>query len=157
VRFLELKIPPPLAVILLGAAMYAADRSFPGLRLDDPPGRRLLTWLLAVGGLGMAISAVVSIVRARTTVNPLKPERTSTLITSGMYRWSRNPIYLGDTLVLLAWATYLATPLAFAMVPVFVIWMSAFQIAPEERMLRERFGPAYEAYCRRVGRWWGRA
>ena len=155
-RFLELKIPPPVVALVLGAAMYGADRAVAALRVD-PPGGRMLVWLLAGFGLLIAGSAVVSIVRAHTTVDPRKPERTTALVTSGMYRWSRNPVYLGDTLLLLAWATYLANPLAFALAPLFVAWMNVFQIAPEERMLRERFGEAYQEYCRRVGRWLGPA
>jgi protein-S-isoprenylcysteine O-methyltransferase Ste14 len=155
VKALELKVPPPVVTVVLAAAMYAADRMFPGLRVASFASA-LLAWVLAGSGLLIFVSAIVSIVRAGTTIDPRKPELTRKLVTGGMYRWSRNPVYLGDVLLLLAWATYLANPIAFAMVPVFVAWMNAFQIAPEERLLRARFGDAYEQYCRRVRRWLGR-
>lgn len=153
---LELKVPPPVVAIALAAAMYGVSEALPGLDLRFPASRALAA-LLAAAGLAVMLSAAFLFLRHRTTIDPRKPERSSTLLTGGVYRWSRNPIYLADVLLLLAWATYLAHPLALALVPAFVAWMNAFQIAPEERILRERFGVAYEDYRRRVGRWLGPA
>jgi protein-S-isoprenylcysteine O-methyltransferase Ste14 len=140
--------------LLLAAAMYGVDRALPGLRFDFP-GRRELVWIVAACGFGVAVAAAIAFAIHRTTIDPRKPERTRALVTGGVYRFSRNPIYLGDTVLLLAWALYLANPLAFAIVPAFVAWMNAFQIAAEERFLRARFGAAYHEYGARVRRWLG--
>jgi protein-S-isoprenylcysteine O-methyltransferase Ste14 len=91
--------------------------------------------------------------RARTTVNPLKPESASSLVASGVYRVSRNPMYVGLCLVLLGWAVMLSNVLAYAIVPVFVLYMNRFQIGPEEAALERVFGADYVAYRARVRRW----
>ena len=91
--------------------------------------------------------------RARTTVNPLRPERAAHLVTSGVFARSRNPIYLGDALILAALALGLGNWLNFLLLPAFVGLIGRFQIAPEERALQRLFGDQYRAYCARVRRW----
>lgn len=152
---LELKVPPPIVALALAAAMYGAARALPEWRFGSAASGWLAAALAIVGGV-VLVFAVIPFIRNKTTIDPRKPERTSTLITGGIYGWTRNPIYLADTLLLLAWAAYLGNPVAFALPIVFVFWMNAFQIRPEERILRARFGGQYEDYCRRVDRWLGR-
>jgi protein-S-isoprenylcysteine O-methyltransferase Ste14 len=96
---------------------------------------------------------VVSFRRAGTTVNPLQPEATSALVVSGIYRRTRNPMYLGMLLVLLGWAVLLAHALGFALAAAFVPLMNRLQIGPEERTLTATFGPAFAAYQSAVRRW----
>lgn len=91
--------------------------------------------------------------RARTTVNPMKPDTASALVTGGIYRFTRNPMYLGDVLILLAIVVFFSHPLGLAGVVLFVAWMNLLQIPAEERALRARFGEAYDAYRARVRRW----
>jgi protein-S-isoprenylcysteine O-methyltransferase Ste14 len=108
---------------------------------------------LGAAGLVLDAAALAAFVRARTTVNPLRPEKSSALVRSGAYRLSRNPMYLGLALLLAGWAIWLANALALALLPAFVAWLDRFQIRPEERALAARFGAEYEAYRARVRRW----
>jgi protein-S-isoprenylcysteine O-methyltransferase Ste14 len=104
-------------------------------------------------GATIAISGVLSFRRARTTVNPLKPDTSSSLVRSGVYTLTRNPMYLGMLMLLLAWGIYLSNALALLFVPLFLVYMNRFQIEPEERALTARFGQEFVAYTRQVRRW----
>lgn len=108
-----------------------------------------------VGAIGLSLDAIalVHFLRSRTTINPLKPESASALVTGGIYRFTRNPMYLGLATLLLAWAIYLGNLAALAGLPLFILYMNRFQIASEERALEARFGAEYIAYRARVRRW----
>ena len=123
----------------------------PGVTLEIPH-RVQISVAIAVAGIALLAAAVFQFWKSKTTVNPMTPEKSSALVTHGVYRWSRNPIYLADAALLLAWAVYLAKPVALLGIPVFVLYINRFQIRPEEEALKKRF-PAYGAYCRRVRRW----
>ena len=97
--------------------------------------------------------SVFAFLRARTTVTPLKPEKASTLVVSGLYRVSRNPMYLGMLILLIGWTLWLGNPASLLLLPVFVIYVTVFQIKPEEAALSEKFGSDFDAYRRRVRRW----
>jgi protein-S-isoprenylcysteine O-methyltransferase Ste14 len=96
---------------------------------------------------------VVSFRRAGTTVNPLTPEASSTLVRAGVYTLTRNPMYLGFLMLLLGWAIYMSNAFALLFVPVFVVYMNRFQIEPEEKALGSRFGQAFVTYTTCVRRW----
>jgi protein-S-isoprenylcysteine O-methyltransferase Ste14 len=96
---------------------------------------------------------VLSFRRAKTTVNPLKPETSASLVSTGVYSFTRNPMYLGMALVLLAWAAYLASPWALAGPALFALYITRFQIIPEERVLARLFGTSFAEYRKRVRRW----
>tara|TARA_E500000305_G_scaffold28209_1_gene21461 strand:- start:634 stop:1086 length:453 start_codon:yes stop_codon:yes gene_type:complete len=148
----KLVIPPPLIGLLTGAGMWGLARMLPDLTVEAS----LLRWCaLAVMAVGVLIEAVsvLAFLRARTTVTPLKPEKASTLVVSGLYHVSRNPMYLGMLILLMGWALWLANPAALMLPPVFVIYLTLFQIKPEEAALSEKFGSDYEAYRGRVRRW----
>lgn len=108
-----------------------------------------------VGAIGLSLDAIalVHFLRSRTTINPLKPESASALVTGGIYRFTRNPMYLGLATLLLAWAIYLGNLAALTGLPLFILYMKRFQIASEERALEARFGAEYIAYRTRVRRW----
>ncbi|MFO1494987.1 MAG: isoprenylcysteine carboxylmethyltransferase family protein [Lysobacterales bacterium] len=148
---LELRIPPLLLLLLCAGCMWliAGCPVWPA----PPPMHALAALLLWLAGLGVALSGVLAFRRAQTTVDPTRPERAGRIVSSGIYRWTRNPMYLGMTLVLLAWALWLGAPAAAGLLPVFVLWISRWQIVPEERALAARFGSEYRAYCARVRRW----
>ncbi|MGA8031502.1 MAG: isoprenylcysteine carboxylmethyltransferase family protein [Casimicrobiaceae bacterium] len=149
---MDLLVPPPVVFAILAVAMWAINRSLVVGRIDSG----LLTLgagaLLIIGALVMAI-AVKSLFTAKTTINPLQPSRASSLITSGVFRYSRNPIYLGDLLILAAFAVWLGQPANLALLAVFVWYIDRFQIRPEEKALSALFGVEYTAYCARVRRW----
>lgn len=139
----------------MGAAlllMWGLSESLPGLAFDFP-GRRWAAAILIAAGLAIGIAAFLQFRRAHTTINPMTPDRTSMLLTAGLYRVSRNPIYVGDVVILVGCALLFANALALAAAALFVPCVDRFQIRPEERALRERFGEPYETYCREVRRW----
>lgn len=151
-RSLELKVPPVVLVLISAALMWGCARAVP--RLGSPlPGRPYVASGLTLLGALISLLGVVAFKRAKTTVNPLKPESSSSLVITGLYRVTRNPMYLGFLLILLGWAAYLSNVLSVVMVPAFVLYMTVFQIRPEERALDARFGPAFAAYKAEVRRW----
>ncbi|MCC1496210.1 isoprenylcysteine carboxylmethyltransferase family protein [Alcanivorax sp. 1008] len=150
-KFLELRIPPPLVGGLIGLAMWAlTTHSLTGL---SGSARLIVAVVLVLMGAGVSLAGVVSFRRARTTVNPLKPEKTSSLVCSGIYRVTRNPMYLGFLLVLIGWAVMLGSAFAVLGPVLFVVYISRFQILPEERVLQNLFGDEFTAYQARVRRW----
>ena len=151
-RALELKVPPPAVVLLIGAAMWGA--SLIGAPIPTPDGvRHIVAAAIALAGGGIDLAGLISFRRARTTVNPLKPGNASSLVTSGIYRLTRNPMYLGLLLVLLAWAVFLSSVWALAGPVAFVLYINRFQISPEERILATMFGAPYSDYKAKVPKW----
>jgi protein-S-isoprenylcysteine O-methyltransferase Ste14 len=149
---LELKIPPDIVALLIAALMWLAsavtpDLSFPLLV------RILVSGVLAVAGAGLIIDARVMLGRARTTWQPGTPGRTAALVTGGVYRFSRNPMYLGMLLILVGWAAALMSPVALGISVLFVPYMDRFQIGPEERVLSALLGQSYRDYLSGVRRW----
>lgn len=151
-RFLELRIPPPIVGLVIAAGMWTVARLPPLVPMPSVV-RLLVAAVLAAIGVAVALSGVVSFRRARTTVNPLKPETTVALVATGVYSFTRNPMYLGMLLGLLAWAVLVASPWSLAGPVLFALYITRFQIVPEERVLAERFGESFAAYRRRVRRW----
>ena len=132
--------------------MWLAARLFPFFDFELP-WRELFAALLLIGALIIGLAAVYGFHRAKTTVNPLKPEASTALVTGGLYRWTRNPMYLAMLLLLLAWACIVSNWAALAILPLFVAYLNRFQIGPEERALQARFGAEFESYRRKVRRW----
>jgi len=149
---LELRIPPVAVVIIAGAAMWFSARLTPALQLSIPAAGGLAASLV-LAGFVVAILGVREFRKARTTVDPRSPEKAESLVTAGIFRYSRNPMYLGLLCVLLGWAVFLSNWLAFLFVPVFLAYMNRFQIRPEERHMLHRFGEAYGRYRAAVRRW----
>lgn len=151
-RSLALRIPPPVVALAAALLMWAVASMFPSSRLANPI-RVHVARALALAGVLVVAAGIVEFRRARTTVNPLNPGAASALVVSRIYRFSRNPMYLGFAIVLLAWAVCLSHPLSLLGVAAFVAYMNRFQIVPEERALRALFGQKFDAYGTRVRRW----
>ena len=149
---LELKIPPPIVALLVGVIMWQLATLGPALPWPQDT-RRWLAPVLALAGAGFDFSGLVAFVRRHTTINPLAPRKTTALVTSGVYRITRNPMYLGLALLLTAWAVWLSAAWALLGPLVFVAYITRFQILPEERALSALFGQPYRDYTRRVRRW----
>ena len=149
---LELKVPPPAVALLAAAAMWGVASVT--ARIEIPVLVRASAALaFAIAGVGMAISGVIAFRLARTTISPVKPDASSSLVTSGVYRFTRNPMYLGLCLVLLAWASFLSSALAFLGPILFIFYINRFQIVPEETALSRIFGAAFSNYQVKVRRW----
>jgi protein-S-isoprenylcysteine O-methyltransferase Ste14 len=151
-KALEKKIPPPVVGLLVAGAMWGTSRLAPLVDIEESV-RIALAIACTLTGIGMGIAGLVSFRRARTSVDPMKLEKTSALVCTGIYRVTRNPMYLGLALVLVAWAVFLSSAWALLGPPAFVLYMNRFQIAPEERILESLFGTAYTDYRSRVRRW----
>jgi protein-S-isoprenylcysteine O-methyltransferase Ste14 len=151
-KALELKIPPPVVALVLAFLMWlTAGRG--GLVEISYAGRVLCAVALVCIGQGISIAGMVAFRRAKTTVNPIKASSASSLVTGSVYTFTRNPMYLGLLLTLVAWAVFLASPFAILWVFVYVIYITRLQIIPEERVLSALFGADYEAYRGKVRRW----
>jgi protein-S-isoprenylcysteine O-methyltransferase Ste14 len=152
VRSLETRIPPPLVAALIGAAMWWIS---PDSQMLDVPASVRVAVALAIAAVGgmVAMGAGIRFRRANTTIDPLKPQAASSLVTAGIYRYTRNPMYLGLLFLLVAWAVLLSSPFALLGPVAFVSYISRFQIVPEERVLAALFGAEYAAYQSGVRRW----
>jgi protein-S-isoprenylcysteine O-methyltransferase Ste14 len=149
---LELKVPPvPLAAVF-AAAMFGVSLLTPAATIVIPA-RMVVSVGLALLGSATALAGVLAFRVNKTTVNPLNPGASSAVVSSGVYRLSRNPMYLGLLLALAAWTIYLSNALAAVFLPAFVAYMNRFQIKPEERALIAKFGPAFAQYMATVRRW----
>ncbi|WP_417504016.1 methyltransferase family protein [Marinomonas gallaica] len=150
---LELKIPPALLFILTAAAMWASAGCLPAF---DSVGWFLcaLGWLsFVVGGL-FCVLGVLWFVIHQTTPDPRDPSQSSTLVTSGIYSKTRNPMYLGFVLLLSSYMFWQGSPLMVLYIAAFVCFLTCYQIIPEERILGYRFGQTFQEYTNRVPRWW---
>ena len=149
---LELKVPPPVLMLLFAVTMWLLSMSAPPLTLALP-WRIPVALILWSAGIAIALAGLFEFLRAKTTVNPLSPEAASAIVTSGIYRYSRNPMYVGLLLALLGWSVWLSHLLAFALLPFFILYINRFQIEPEERALSTKFGGLFRDYRRSVRRW----
>jgi protein-S-isoprenylcysteine O-methyltransferase Ste14 len=132
--------------------MFGAARVAPGLSYHLPY-RFILSQALAALGGSIAFAGVLAFRGQRTTVNPLTPGASSSVVTAGVYRLSRNPMYLGFFFALAGWALFLSNVGSLVLLPGFLAYLTQFQIKPEERALLEKFGPEFEQYMTRVRRW----
>jgi protein-S-isoprenylcysteine O-methyltransferase Ste14 len=149
---MENRIPPPLVALIIAVLMGAVAGMF-GIVTLILPWQRMGAGLVVLAGLLCMLAGVWSFRKARTTINPLKPETASALVRGGIFARSRNPMYLGMALVLTGWALFLGNLLALAGVWAFVAWINRWQIAPEERALARLFGAEFAEYCKQVPRW----
>lgn len=149
---LELKIPPPAVALLVALAMWLAAYGMDALSFAVPE-RRAVSMTLATLGIAISTAGTWSFWRTRTTVNPTRPEAATSLVSTGVFRVTRNPMYLGLVLVLAGWAAHLANVAALAGPLLFALYITRFQILPEERVLACKFGPDFEAYRLRTRRW----
>ena len=152
VQSLELKVPPVALVIIAAFLMWVGAAYFPTLGFRFPL-RSVVAWVVGLSGLVASALGFLEFNRAKTTLNPMKPGAAASLVRTGIYRWTRNPMYLGFFLNLFGWAIAMGNVAAFLVLPAFVIYMNHFQIKPEERALASIFGEDYKAYCAEVRRW----
>ncbi|MCC5856226.1 MAG: isoprenylcysteine carboxylmethyltransferase family protein [Idiomarina sp.] len=149
---LECKVPPLLLMVIVAgliALVHLLGTPFAAMEFYRLP----VTGVLLALGVLFCVSAVVSFRRAQTTVNPMHPEESSQLVTSGVFRLTRNPMYLGFCFILASWAMFLAVPPALLLVVLFALYLTRWQIMPEERALISTFGEDYLVYLTQVKRW----
>lgn len=150
--FLDNRIPPPLVALLIGILMWMVSDHAPQF-VATGNGYMYAAAAALVFGACVSLAGIGAFRRARTTVNPLKPQTASSFVVTGIFRYSRNPMYVGLAAMLSAWAIYLRSPLALSGVALFILYMNRFQITPEERALESLFAEEFVAYKTRVRRW----
>ena len=149
---LENRVPPPVVVVLIGVAMAVIAWFTPAVEVGN-------IVRFTGGGVIIALGAWVVVQgartfwRNRTTIDPVELGRASALVTGGVFRLSRNPMYVGFTATLVGWAVCLAAPWALFGPVAFVLFTTRFQIIPEERVMRAKFGQVYDDYRAQVRRW----
>ena len=151
-RHLELRIPPVLVTLVFALLIWLVSLWLPGMPVPERLKMVVIVMLVSFGAF-FSLAGVVSFRSAKTTVSPFTPGAGSALVTSGIYRVSRNPMYLGFLFFLVAWVFFLSTLYGFVLCLVFVLFMNRFQIQPEERALQSLFGTTYSHYKAKVRRW----
>lgn len=149
---LETTVPPLFLTLVAALLALLAPKISPGL-VVDVPGSRLVALLLALLGTASCALGVIAFRWNRTTTNPFMPDKVTSLVIDGIYRYTRNPMYLGFALILAACVVWSGSLLGSLLLPGFVFYLSIFQIRPEERALKARFGLEFAAYSARVPRW----
>lgn len=149
---MKLKVPPVVVFLVFGVLMYALARFLPVGYFDFFGRAHLMYALFAIAG-SIGFISLLQFFRSKTTVDPTAPSKASKLVTSGIYQFSRNPMYLGLLLALLAWGLWLGNAFNVLLAAGFVAYMNAFQIAPEEEALLKMFDKEYRQYCTLVRRW----
>jgi protein-S-isoprenylcysteine O-methyltransferase Ste14 len=149
---LALRLPPLALVVIAAVLMWIVSAVTPKFDFYLPA-KYLWAVSLALIGAAICLAGVASFRPAKTTVNPMKPDSTSSLVVSGIYKYTRNPMYVGFALVLMGWAAFLSNLVALAFVPVFIVYIDRFQIRPEEDVLASLFPHEYPTYRAKVRRW----
>ncbi|MBO0322460.1 isoprenylcysteine carboxylmethyltransferase family protein [Muricauda sp. CAU 1633] len=145
-------IPPALVMVIFGGFMYLLARFLPFGSFNFFGREELAYFLFGLGFLVILI-AVVQFGKKRTTTDPLHLEKASSLVVKGIYNFTRNPMYLGMLLFLLAFGLKLGNAFNTLLAAGFVYWINHFQIIPEEKVLLEKFGKEYTLYCKLTRRW----
>ncbi|MCM2680865.1 methyltransferase family protein [Echinimonas agarilytica] len=149
---LELKVPPVLLVLIAVVLIQFAPGHF------QVYGHAATTFKVAAAvalaaGIIIAMLGIVSFKQHQTTVNPMTPDAANTLVDSGVFQYTRNPMYVGMALVVLAFGLWLGKPLSLVILMGFTAYLTQYQIIPEERALQQRFGDSFDNYCASVKRW----
>lgn len=149
---MSLRIPPVAQFLACALLAWAPAKLMPQLTIASPLSAYAGYGFILAGAILLAL-ALLAFVRARTTVNPLAPEGAQALVTTGLYRFTRNPMYVALALILIGGAFALGNIAALAAPAIFVCAMTLLQIKPEERALQTVFGDAFTAYCKQTRRW----
>ena len=149
---MRLKIPPALFTLIVGLLMYVLAKFLPFGDFNFT-GRLYLMYFLFGLGVLIGLWSLLQFLSKKTSINPVTPDSASTLVCKGIYSFTRNPMYLGLLLLLLAWALFLSNAFNTLLAAGFVSYMNRFQIKPEEEALEKIFGSEFLAYKIKVRRW----
>ncbi|MEX0684761.1 MAG: isoprenylcysteine carboxylmethyltransferase family protein [Balneolales bacterium] len=149
---MALKVPPVVLYFLAAMLIWVISELAPGLHPEWAASNAIALTLVIIGIIIGALGGG-ALRFSGTTVNPHAPDRASTLVVFGIYRYSRNPMYLGLVLLLIAWGIFLSSVFTIPVVIGFIMYMNRYQIEPEEKSLEDRFNQDYKDYKQRVRRW----
>jgi len=146
------RVPPAIVLLVHFGVAWLLSKYLKSANFSIP-GQETIAMLLGIFGCALVIYSMYTLHRANTTVDPIFPEKASSLITTGPFNFSRNPIYLALLIILMAWVIWLGNAVA-VLLPVTFVWqLTYFQIKAEEEALTEKFGTVYQEYKLKVRRW----
>lgn len=146
------RIPPVAVTLAVAALMWLISVLTPAFPLPENL-RMICAILLAMAAMVTGLAGVAEFRRANTTVNPLAPENCSRLVESGIFRFTRNPMYLALLMALIGWNIFLGNLWSLVMIFFWVLYIDRYQITPEEEALEAAFGDTFRHYRRRVRKW----
>lgn len=149
---MNLRIPPPLVALISALLMWGISSQLEAFTFRFPFQEIVAFACVGVGAM-IDIISFLAFRRAKTTVTPLAPEKASSLVVTGLYRFTRNPMYLGLLLILIGVALLLGSLANAVVLIAFTAYITAFQIKPEEERLAQVFGAQYLSYMQNVRRW----
>ena len=147
---METKIPPPIVTLLFGLSIYFSRGIFQAVEVKYS---FYIAILLLILGLTVLISAVRLFRKDKTTVNPLSPEQATKLVTDGIFKYSRNPMYLGMAFILGSIAVFFNLIGGIILIALFYFYITKFQIIPEERAMSNLFSQDFDKYKQITRRW----
>ena len=144
------KIPPPIITLICGLGIYFSRPLFPKYNYISTD---IIAASFLLLGIITLITAVLSFRIQSTTVNPLQPEKASSLVVSGIFKYSRNPMYLGMLLILISMTIKFNFVGGILIIFAFIAFITKFQIIPEEIVLERLFGDEFTRYKKKTRRW----
>ncbi len=152
---MKTRIPPPVYALLAAGLMWLLNQTLPIIDLSFVGGSTLggFSWGFIIIGLALDLSSLALFLLAKTTPNPIRPEKANQLVIRGCYHFTRNPMYLGLVCLLIGWALRMGSLSPFFIIPLFMWVITEMQIKSEESWLRQLFGDDYTHYQQSVRRW----
>ena len=147
---IKTKFPPPLVALAFGFLINYTKNIFPKIEIKN---EIIFGSFMIISGLIIILSAIILFKKYQTTITPLNPSKATKLITDGIYKFSRNPMYLGLLLVLLGISIILNLTGGFFLIPLFILYLNLFQIIPEENAMVDLFKDEFLEYKKKVRRW----
>ena len=145
-----IKIPPPLIVLTLIISIYFSSKR---IDLINIPFQLEISFFILSLGILIFINPVLKFIKSKTTINPIQFEETNRLVTSGIFKYSRNPMYLGMLMIIISTSIFYLNIYSILTPFLFVFWINKFQIKREEIFLTEKFGKEYLSYKNKTRRW----
>lgn len=144
------KIPPPLVVLILVISTFFSSKT---IDLIQIPFQTLISIFIFSIGILILINPVLKFKKSKTTINPIKFKKVNKLVTSGIYKYSRNPMYLGLLMIVISSSIFYLNIYSILTPLFFYLWINRFQIKREEIFLTEKFGKDYLSYKSNTRRW----
>ena len=144
------KIPPPVVTLICALLIYLSKPLFPELTFNYS---NQLCLFFLISGFSIILISFQAFKKEKTTINPIKIEKASSLVTSGIFKYSRNPMYLGMVLILISTAIKFSLYGGLLVIGFFVYFITIFQILPEEKAMQKLFGEDFTNYKNKTRRW----
>ena len=145
-----IKIPPPILVMILVISNYFSSKTIDLILL---PNQDLISIIILLIGALILINPIFKFIKSKTTIDPIKFKKVNKLITSGIYKYSRNPMYLGLLMIVISTSIFYLNIFSITTPFLFYFWINRFQIKREEIFLTEKFGREYMSYKIKTRRW----